>query len=350
MGDLPKDGVKKPRHWGITSDLNFHILHMGVVQTLVYQLSRLLGCPAELEAVTSERNRRASENFPAYIKMLYGDGGIVGSVLDTDLPPNDPLLDLVPGKIMRLLQMDPLIDELLERSGSYREMLVDFHAKLDRGIKRDGFIGIKSHLAEKIGFGVEEVSDGEAETLFSAAKAKNPEAYKKLYVAIFTAALIQCQELGVPVHLHSGCTGGLWDGPVSDADPFLLVPLLRQPKFLPTRIVLLHAGYPWLQHAAELAHILPHLWVDMSWTTPWTSLRIAECYRDVIGIAPLSKVIFGSGGHDAPEISWLAAKTAKIGLAEALGDVVRLGLMSLKQAQNVGRMILHDNAARLYGL
>jgi predicted TIM-barrel fold metal-dependent hydrolase len=61
-------------------------------------------------------------------------------------------------------------------------------------------------------------------------------------------------------------------------------------------------------------------------------------------------VIVGSGGHDTPEIPWLAAKTAKIALAEALGDAIRLGLMIPQQAEKVGRMILHDNAARMYGL
>jgi hypothetical protein len=45
----------------------------------------------------------------------------------------------------------------------------------------------------------------------------------------------------------------------------------------------------------------------MGWTTPWVSLRIAECYRDVIGIAPLSKLMIGSGCHGTPEIAWLAA-------------------------------------------
>jgi predicted TIM-barrel fold metal-dependent hydrolase len=61
-------------------------------------------------------------------------------------------------------------------------------------------------------------------------------------------------------------------------------------------------------------------------------------------------VTVGSGCHDIPEIAWLAAKTAKIGLAEALGDAVRMGLLTLRQAEQTARMILHDNAARLYGL
>ncbi len=350
MGDIPKEGIKKARLWGATDDLRHHLCHMGVVQTMVCQLSKLLGCPAELEVVASERNRRTSENFPAYVKVLYEDAGIVASVLDTGLPKNDPLLALVPGRVMRLFQMDPLIDKLLEQSESYRDLSHKYQTNLHRAIKEDGFVGVKSHLAEQVGFGVESVSDAEAEAIFSAAKAKNSEAYKKLYIAIFTTTLIQCQDLKVPVHLHSGCTGGLWNGPLSNADPFLLVPLIRQPRFLQTRIVFLHAGYPWLQHAAELAHALPHVWVDMSWTTPWVSLRIVECYKDVLGIAPLSKLTVGSGGHDTPEIAWLAAKTAKIALAEALGDAIRLGLMTTKQAERVGRMILHDNAARMYGL
>jgi predicted TIM-barrel fold metal-dependent hydrolase len=152
------------------------------------------------------------------------------------------------------------------------------------------------------------------------------------------------------MHIHTGMTGGLWSGPLHDADPFLLVPLLRQPEYLRTIVVLLHGAHPWIQHASAVAHSLPHVWVDMSWTTPWTSLRLVEGYREVIGVMPLSKVMVGSGGHGTPEIAWLSAKTAKIALKEVLGDAVRLDLLDQARAEEIGHMILHDNAARLYGL
>ncbi len=67
-------------------------------------------------------------------------------------------------------------------------------------------------------------------------------------------------------------------------------------------------------------------------------------------MAPLSKLMVGSGGHGTPEIAGLAAKTAKIALREALAEAVRLELLSEGQAERAGRLILHDNAARLYGL
>jgi predicted TIM-barrel fold metal-dependent hydrolase len=209
---------------------------------------------------------------------------------------------------------------------------------------------VKSHFGEEVGFGAPLASEAEALVAFPAARAGDEAAYKRLYTALLAATLIQCQELAVPVHFHAGITGGTWNGPISDADPFLLVHLLRRPEFLRTKVVLLHGGYPWIQKAAAMAHAFPQVWVDMGWTTPWISLRIAECYRDVIGMAPLSKLMIGSGCHGTPEIAWLAGITAKIGLGKALGDAVEMGLMASGQAERVARMILHDNAARLYGL
>ena len=44
IGDIPKEGVKKERLWGISDELQHHLRHMGVVQTMVSLLSRLLGC------------------------------------------------------------------------------------------------------------------------------------------------------------------------------------------------------------------------------------------------------------------------------------------------------------------
>jgi hypothetical protein len=37
-------------------------------------------------------------------------------------------------------------------------------------------------------------------------------------------------------------------------------------------------------------------------------------------------------------------------LKEALGDAVRMGLMTTRQAERTGRMLAYDNAARLYHL
>jgi predicted TIM-barrel fold metal-dependent hydrolase len=351
IADTPIPGVSKSKLWGATDELLLHFTQMGVVLTAVCQLAKLFGCEPELSAVTAERNRRTdTAGLAGYAKMLYEDAGIVCSVMDSNLPINDPILDLTPGPKIRLLQMDPLLQKLLNSCGSYAELLRAFQAAVEKSIRGDGFVGIKSHLGELVGFGAAPVEADEAERNFKAAAAGDAWAFKKIYMAIWLATMIQAQELNFPIHIHTGITGGLWNGAVADCDPFLLVPILRQPRFLKTRLVLLHCGHPWMQHASMMAHTFPHVWVDMGWTTPWTSQRIVEIYRDVIGLAPLSKLMIGSGGHGSPEVSWLAAKTAKIALTEVLTDSVRLGLMCERDAEKGGLMILHDNAARMYGL
>lgn len=350
IGDIPDPKVAKSRFWGASSELRSHFRFMGVTQALICRLSKVLNCAPELDAIVQARNRLTSKSFADYIALLYKDAGIVATVIDSGLPINDPKLDLMPGKKLRLFQFESPLKKLLETAESYPQLLNAFQEKLTHSIKKDGFVGVKVHLAEQVGFGVLPVREDEAISVFSKAKAGDAAAYKKLYTAVFTAVLLQCQELDVPVHLHSGFTGGIWKGPIHDADPFLLGPFLKQPEFLKTKVILLHAGYPWTRQAGQMAHVLPHMWVDMGQVTPWAALGLVDCYRDVMSWAPLSKIVVGSGGHEIPEIAWLSAKTAKIALAEVLGDAVRLGLMEQKYAEMAGRMILHDNAARLYKL
>jgi predicted TIM-barrel fold metal-dependent hydrolase len=351
IADTPIADVAKAKLWGATDDLNFHFPYMGVVLTAVAQLATLFHCEPTLEAVTAERNQRTSTlGLAGYAQMLYEDARIVCSVMDSNLPVNDPLFDLTPGRKLRLLQMDPLLQRLLYTSGSYAELLCSFQEAVEKAILHDRFVGIKTHLGEKVGFGFPQVEPDEAARIFPAAAAGDTEAFKKLYMAVWLATLLQAQDMKFTIHLHTGITGGLWNGPIANCDPFLLAPILRQPRFLKTRVIFLHAGHPWIQHAGMMCHTFPHVWLDLGWTTPWTSQRIVEIYREAIGLAPLSKVMIGSGGHGSPEISWLAGKLAKIALGEVMTNSVRLGLMAEKDAAKTARMILHDNAARMYGL
>ena len=347
MKDIPQRGVH-PRRWEASEALRQHLPNLGVVQTMIFQLSKLLGCAPELDAVAAARNHHTSQSFSDYAKLLYQDAGIVGTVLDSGLPPDDTLIELIPGKVMRLFQMSTAIQQLLPNATSYRELLQSYQNSLDHAVRQHGFIGVKTHVAEEVGFGVEPITF--TEDLFVTAKAGDAEAYKQLYLAIFTETLRQCQELRIPMHLHTGTTGGLWDGAISNADPFRNIPLLKRPEFIQTRVVLLHGSYPWFQHASMVAHALPHVWVDLSWTTPWSALRLVESWRDVISVMPLSKLMTGSGGHGTPEIAWLSAKITKIALQRVLEDNVTLGLLASKQANQIGKMILHDNAAQLYDL
>ena len=112
MKDLPQPGVH-PRRWEASETLRQHLPTLGVVQTMIFQLSKLLGCAPELAAVAAARNRHTAQSFSAYAELLYEDAGIVGTVLDSGLPPDDPLLDLAARQPLLLDDRDDLAADLL---------------------------------------------------------------------------------------------------------------------------------------------------------------------------------------------------------------------------------------------
>ena len=325
------------------------IAQLGVVHSLVAQLAALFACEATLDAVAAERNRRTESGLGEYARTLYADAGIVGTVVDSDLPPGAPELALIPGRILRLFQMGPAIDRLLVESESFEALRQAYLDALAHAVRDDGYIGVKSHLGEVVGFSGALAQPGEGEDAWRAAQDGDRFAYRRLYAALFGETLLACQELDVPVHVHTGITGGPWDGPIGEADPFLLSPLLSRPEYRTSKIVLLHAGYPWIEQASMMAHAFPQVWVDIGWVTPWTSLRAIECMRAFLASAPLSRLMIGTGGHGTPEIAWLGAKVAKIALGTVLDEAVGNGLMPGASAARVAAMILYDNAAQLYG-
>ncbi|MDQ2067736.1 amidohydrolase family protein [Xinfangfangia sp. CPCC 101601] len=133
-----------------------------------------------------------------------------------------------------------------------------------------------------------------------------------------------------------------------NCDPYALAEIIRQPAYIKTKVVLLHAGHPWSQSAASLTHALPNVWMDFSWTCPWVSLRMAETFKDVLGVANLDKLMLGSGGHDTPEMAWLCSSLAKGALAEVSDSFISRDVLSAAQCLNISKNLLADNALRLY--
>ncbi|MGI6366762.1 MAG: amidohydrolase family protein [Anaerolineae bacterium] len=327
------------------------IAELGVVHTLVARLSRLLGCEPTLEAVAAERNRRVEqEGLAAWAAALYAEAHIAATVIDSDLPDGAPALALQPGRVLRLFQMGPAIQQLLAGSASWEALVQGYCADLEHAVRVAGAVGVKSHLAEVVGLGAPPADLAEGAAHWSAAKAGDRAAWRRVYSALFGLTLLECQRLEVPVHVHTGITGGAWDGPVGDADPFLLAAWLRLPAYRASRVVLLHAGYPWIESASLMAHACPQVWVDISWVTPWVSLRAVECLRALLASAPLSRLMIGTGGHGTPEVAWLGAHMARHGLQRVLSEAVEEGLLAPAQAPRLAAMILGENAARLYGL
>jgi hypothetical protein len=364
----PPDGKGKG---SCSPELQEHMRNLGVNRLMVHYLSQYLKCEPTLEAVTAARNERTKKDLAAYTKEMYEDQNIIAAVTDLPQPMNDPLLNqCFPLKVLRLFQMDNLINKLLRECTEIDSFMEKYTAAI-RKASAEGYIGIKSHVLELVTGDIYEVDKATAAKHYEGAKTvvagndpawavachytgpkSNVTAYDEFYLYVFTQTLLLAREVDITVHMHTGCTGsqapnGIW----KNLDPGRLGVLLKDIKYRYTKLVLLHANMSVnSKGAAVLTHSYPNVWMDFSCALPWTNMNFTQYLEEVLGHAVWDKIMFGTGQHDNPEMAWCAAKLAKSSLAYVLDKAVYMNLISYAHAQELAEMVLYKNAFKLYRL
>ena len=87
-----------------------------------------------------------------------------------------------------------------------------------------------------------------------------------------------------------------------------------------------------------------NVFFDLSLTIPHVA-RPAEALREALELAPVSKLLYASDAARTPELYYLASRWWREALAGVLAD----GLAE-EEVEAAGRLVLRDNARRLYGL
>ena len=98
----------------------------------------------------------------------------------------------------------------------------------------------------------------------------------------------------------------------------------------------------------------PNVYADFSAQTFFTFPReLSEILRNWLESYP-DKILFGTDAFsfgpavDWGEVAWLSNTTARQALALALNGMMNDGEIDRARAMELARMVLHDNAARLY--
>lgn len=339
------DTVPFPSYIPASPELNGHIRSLGNVQMMTHYLAEYFGCEEDLDTVFARRAEETKAGVRPYAEALYQDANICWSVLDFGRPMGDPEEEL-PGMVLRLFQMDPRFDQYFKESESYDKMLKQLLASIEAA-QKEGFVAVKSHIGERFTLNVKLVSRDQAVSAYSGARSGDGEALKTVYFAAFAEVLLLCHRLDMPIHIHTGCSGGPEDGDIHKLDPLLLANFLTNEQFLKTKIVLLHGSYPNTKNAALMAHAFPNVYVDYSWILPWCGLSFDRALEDAIELAPHSKIILGTGQHGFPEIAWMSAKIARRCMEHVFEKIVKLGMLSEKQAYRSAEMILYRNGKKL---
>jgi predicted TIM-barrel fold metal-dependent hydrolase len=160
--------------------------------------------------------------------------------------------------------------------------------------------------------------------------------------------------LGLPVHFHTGGGCGSYFM-LNGSNPALLESLLNDASLRKTNFVLVHGGASTFTKYTAYLLMKPNVYTDFSEQTWLISTRkLSEVVRDWLEWYP-EKVFFGTDLYpNTPEINWeeigwQTAQSAREALAIALTGMVQDGEISRDRALELAHMVLHDNAAKLYG-
>ena len=156
------------------------------------------------------------------------------------------------------------------------------------------------------------------------------------------------------MHVHTGAGVGAYFN-LSGSDPALLEPALNDPTLRKTNFVLVHGGWPFAEAAGALI-LKPNVYADFSAQTFFRSPHaLGRTLRDWLEFAP-DKVLFATDAFVLTpevgweEVGWLSNRTGREALALALTGMLRDGEITRERASELARMVLRDNAAKLYGI
>ena len=183
--------------------------------------------------------------------------------------------------------------------------------------------------------------------------APSPADYKTLQDFVFRHIALKAGALGLPIHIHTGA-GAIGYFSQTGGSPFLLEGVLNDPKMRPTKFVLVHGGSPFAQETRMLLY-KPNVYADFSAQTFLLSTReLSTVLRSWLEFVP-EKILFGTDAFEItpdvgwPEIAWLSNKSARDALAIALTGMMADGQITRGRALELARMVLSENARRLYG-
>lgn len=223
--------------------------------------------------------------------------------------------------------------------------------------KREGAVAVKFEAAYLRALDFGEASESEAARVYARyARGGAPTAaeYRPLQDFLFRRIAREAGRLGLAVHIHTGGGVGAYFN-VSGSNPALLESAFNDPALHKTNFVLIHGGWPFAEQAGALI-LKPNVYADFSAQTFLRSPHaLAATLRGWLEFAP-EKVMFGTDAFALTpeigweEVGWLSNHTARTALALALTGMLRDDQITRERASELARMVMHDNAAKLYDI
>jgi hypothetical protein len=295
------------------------------------------------ELGTFEVNRRFMANTG--ITNFLVDGGYRPDELTTP----SQLAALSGGRAHDIIRLESLAEDVVAAGTSAAEFTGDCAEALAK--RAATAVGCKSIAAYRVGLRLagERPSDAEVEV---AAGEWLSEVDRSGTVRLASPVLHRflvwlAIDQRLPVQFHVGY--GDSDADLAECDPLLLTDLLRATESSGVPILLLH-NYPFHRHAAYLAQVYAHVYVDVGLATHNVGYRSGAIITETLELAPFGKFLFSSDAFGLPELYHLSTLLFRRGLGRFLQQGIADDMMSVDDAVHIAELVGNANARRIYKL
>ncbi len=331
-----------------------HIATSLAYQWAIRELATLLDCEASPDAVHAARRERGVEWLT---REIVRRANFKTWLIDTGYGADttyslDELRGLAPCRIEEVLRLEPLIERLILEAASFDGFIDAYRAAIS-GLRERGIVGMKSVLAYRTGLHIEDVARDDAARAFATVHDSAKRAgrlrieSKPLLDHLIVIAVTEAARQGVPIQFHTGL--GDPDLDLTLVDPAALR-LLFGDRFRAAPIVLLHTGYPYVRSLAYVAAMFPNVYADMGETILFAPGEATEIYRELIGLAPASKLLFSTDASLVPELYWVGARIGRRALGRVLDEHIAEGAIDERTAIDWAERMLWRNSEAVYGL
>lgn len=353
---------------------------------VLIELARVLKCSSNDEKeILHERDQEYSAGNRRkqieYIGKLFDDAKISWLFFDTGYPssqyPDSYDADeknlsevFVKQKFNFIFRLDELMWRLFKQDLPFEEMMNKYQQGLQKAVKKDGCIAFKSANAYCFGLDIHDVDKEKARKEYEELRKKHlltvsigekmekfpyfyPNLPENLSKEKTVRDFLTCRgieesiKLNVPLQVHTG----VGDTPIINPykfNPIYLIDIFKDPKLGKAKFVLVHSGYPYVEEMGWLVNGFTNVYTDLSEMIPWMHIGIRQKLLQLMEMAPMTKIMYGSDGGKFPESYWIAAILVKQELANVLQKLVDSRYIDEDYAYKIGGWILSENAKRVY--
>ena len=283
-------------------------------------------------------------------RRLVAAAGIERFLVDTGLnadqlcSPAD-LAAMSGGRAYEVVRLEMLAEELLSKGIGPS----NFAEAVDQALQDSTAIAAKSIAAYRVGLDLPG-DPPSADALSAALATLRPAAnasYRIAHPVINSWLAWTAIKIGKPLQLHVAY--GDADINLRHADPLRLTQFLRATEKYQIPIILLH-NYPFHRHAAYLAQVFSHVFVDIGLAVHNTGVLSQAIIRETLELVPFGKLLFSTDAYGLAEFYYLGAELFRRGLSAVLHELIKAEEITNQDADHIASLIARNNAYRVYGL